>query len=128
MRHKFTLARASPSTLTLDRDHDHRASPSWMKITTYGLSYFNSPLAYILQVIVLGTGLTECVLSGLLSVEGKKVLHMDRNDYYGGDSASLNLTQVCRRHDMYCRFLIYSLVVALPKVPRRSVSPRGARS
>lgn len=23
-----------------------------------------------------GTGLTECVLSGLLSVEGKKVLHM----------------------------------------------------
>ena len=58
-------------------------------------------LAYILQVIVLGTGLTECVLSGLLSVEGKKVLHMDRNDYYGGDSASLNLTQVCGRYDMY---------------------------
>jgi len=48
------------------------------------------------QVIVLGTGLTECILSGLLSVEGKKVLHMDRNDYYGGDSASLNLTQVGR--------------------------------
>ncbi|TFK56950.1 rab GDP-dissociation inhibitor [Heliocybe sulcata] len=46
------------------------------------------------DVIVLGTGLTECVLSGLLSVEGKKVLHMDRNDYYGGDSASLNLTQL----------------------------------
>lgn len=43
---------------------------------------------------MLGTGLTECILSGLLSVEGKKVLHMDRNDYYGGDSASLNLTQV----------------------------------
>ncbi len=47
------------------------------------------------DVIVLGTGLTECILSGLLSVEGKKVLHMDRNDYYGGESASLNLTQVC---------------------------------
>lgn len=43
---------------------------------------------------MLGTGLTECILSGLLSVEGKKVLHMDRNEYYGGDSASLNLTQV----------------------------------
>jgi Rab GDP dissociation inhibitor len=53
----------------------------------YGFNMF-------LQVIVLGTGLTECILSGLLSVEGKKVLHMDRNDYYGGDSASLNLTQV----------------------------------
>lgn len=46
---------------------------------------------------MLGTGLTECILSGLLSVEGKKVLHMDRNDYYGGDSASLNLTQVRHR-------------------------------
>ncbi|KAJ1943937.1 Rab GDP dissociation inhibitor alpha, partial [Linderina pennispora] len=46
------------------------------------------------DVVVLGTGLTECVLSGILSVEGKKVLHMDRNDYYGGDCASLNLTQL----------------------------------
>lgn len=46
------------------------------------------------DVIVLGTGLTECILSGLLSVDGKKVLHMDRNDYYGAESASLNLTQV----------------------------------
>jgi len=49
------------------------------------------------DVIVLGTGLTECILSGLLSVEGKKVLHMDRNDYYGGDSASLNLSQLYRK-------------------------------
>ncbi|KAH8915988.1 rab GTPase activator [Atractiella rhizophila] len=47
--------------------------------------------------IVLGTGLTECILSGLLSVEGKKVLHMDRNDYYGGESASLNLSQLFRK-------------------------------
>jgi len=37
--------------------------------------------------------LTECIISGLLSVNGKKVLHMDRNDYYGGDCASLNLDQ-----------------------------------
>ena len=42
------------------------------------------------DVIVLGTGLTECVLSGILSVEGKKV-HIDRQDFYGGESASLNL-------------------------------------
>jgi len=44
--------------------------------------------------IILGTGLKECILSGVLSVEGKKVLHMDRNSYYGGESASLNLTQL----------------------------------
>jgi RAB protein geranylgeranyltransferase component A len=31
----------------------------------------------------------ECILSGLLSVSGKKVLHLDRNDYYGGTSASI---------------------------------------
>jgi len=49
------------------------------------------------DAIVLGTGLTECILSGLLSVDGKKVLHMDRNDYYGGESASLNLTQLYRK-------------------------------
>lgn len=48
----------------------------------------------IYDVIVLGTGLSECILSGLLSVEGKKVLHMDRNDYYGAESASLTLTQL----------------------------------
>eukprot|EP01123_Difflugia_compressa_P014209 TRINITY_DN712_c0_g1_i1.p1 TRINITY_DN712_c0_g1~~TRINITY_DN712_c0_g1_i1.p1 ORF type:complete len:443 (-),score=78.82 TRINITY_DN712_c0_g1_i1:146-1474(-) len=46
------------------------------------------------DVIVLGTGLTECIISGLLSVNGKKVLHMDRNEYYGGDCASLNLEQI----------------------------------
>lgn len=42
-------------------------------------------------------GLTECVLSGLLSVEGKKVLHIDRQDYYGGESASLNLEQLYKK-------------------------------
>lgn len=50
------------------------------------------------DVIILGTGLTECLLSGVLSVEGKKVLHMDRNDYYGGESASLNLTRLFEKH------------------------------
>lgn len=46
------------------------------------------------DVIVLGTGLTECILSGLLSVDGKKVLHIDKQDFYGGESASLNLSQL----------------------------------
>ncbi|KAG5449772.1 Rab GDP dissociation inhibitor alpha [Clonorchis sinensis] len=42
------------------------------------------------DVVVLGTGLKECILSGLMSVEGRKVLHMDRNKYYGGASTSLS--------------------------------------
>jgi len=46
------------------------------------------------DAIILGTGLKECILSGILSVEGKKVLHMDRNSYYGAESASLNLSQL----------------------------------
>jgi len=99
------------------------------------------------DAVVLGTGLKECILSGLLSVEGYKVrlsasasasparivrpprsatsldstfvrsfvrssaltcarpnacqhaqvLHMDKNDYYGGSSASLNLNQMFER-------------------------------
>jgi Rab GDP dissociation inhibitor len=46
------------------------------------------------DAIVLGTGLKECVISGLLSVKGKRVLQIDRNGYYGGDGASLNLTHL----------------------------------
>ncbi|RLN42958.1 guanosine nucleotide diphosphate dissociation inhibitor [Panicum miliaceum] len=49
------------------------------------------------DVIVLGTGLKECIISGLLSVDGLKVLHMDRNDYYGGESSSLNLIKLWKR-------------------------------
>ncbi|KAH3757329.1 Rab GDP dissociation inhibitor alpha [Pelomyxa schiedti] len=46
------------------------------------------------DAIVMGTGLKECILSGLLSVDGLKVLHLDRNGYYGGACASLNINQL----------------------------------
>ena len=49
------------------------------------------------DAVILGTGLKECLLAGLLSVDGMKVLHMDRNSYYGGESASLNLKQLWER-------------------------------
>jgi Rab GDP dissociation inhibitor len=49
------------------------------------------------DVIACGTGFKECLLSGLLSVAGKKVLHVDRNDFYGADCASLNITQFFRK-------------------------------
>lgn len=45
------------------------------------------------DAVILGTGLKECILSGILSVTKHKVLHMDKNEYYGGESASLNLEQ-----------------------------------
>lgn len=47
--------------------------------------------------IILGTGLKECILSGLLSTENKKVLHIDRNNYYGGETASLSLSQIYKK-------------------------------
>ena len=88
--------------------------------------------------IILGTGLTETVLSGLLSVEGKKVLHMDRsfplssrsprapahsldlhrNDYYGAECASLNLTQVRPRST----FLLFQI---LDGCARSSIASSG---
>lgn len=50
------------------------------------------------DAIILGTGLKECMLSGMLAVfKGMKVLQLDRNDYYGSDTASLNLTNLYRR-------------------------------
>ncbi|EGE06231.1 rab GDP-dissociation inhibitor [Trichophyton equinum CBS 127.97] len=49
------------------------------------------------DVIVMGTGLTECVLSGVLSVKGQKVLHIDRNDHYGGEAASVNIETLFRK-------------------------------
>ncbi|TVT97474.1 hypothetical protein EJB05_57278, partial [Eragrostis curvula] len=62
------------------------------------------------DVIVLGTGLKECILSGLLSVDGLKVLHMDRNDYYGGESTSLNLTKFMMANGALVRVLIHTSV------------------
>ncbi|CAH8479222.1 unnamed protein product [Schistosoma turkestanicum] len=41
------------------------------------------------DIVVLGTGLKECILSSLMSMDGRKVLHIDRNSYYGGDITSI---------------------------------------
>jgi len=49
------------------------------------------------DVIILGTGTTECILSGLLANKKKKVLHIDRNDFYGAKAASLNLTNLFKK-------------------------------
>lgn len=46
------------------------------------------------DVIIMGTGITESILSGLLSLEGKRVLHLDKNPYYGDAGASLNITSL----------------------------------
>ncbi|GFQ65346.1 rab proteins geranylgeranyltransferase component A 2 [Trichonephila clavata] len=42
------------------------------------------------DVIVVGTGMPECIVAAAAARVGKKVLHMDRNGYYGGDWASFS--------------------------------------
>ncbi|KNH05727.1 RAB GDP dissociation inhibitor alpha [Perkinsela sp. CCAP 1560/4] len=49
------------------------------------------------DVILLGTGLTECIIGGVLATHGYRILHLDRNPFYGGEGASLNLSQVFER-------------------------------
>jgi RAB protein geranylgeranyltransferase component A len=46
------------------------------------------------DVVICGTGLVESILSGCLSQSKRKVLHLDKNSYYGGEGASLNLTKL----------------------------------
>lgn len=48
----------------------------------------------VYDVVICGTGLKECILSGLLSTNSRKVLHLDRHNYYGGDTASLTLAKL----------------------------------
>lgn len=47
------------------------------------------------DVIVLGTGFKESILSGLCAMTKQlKVLHIDRNNYYGSESASLDMIKM----------------------------------
>uniref|UniRef100_A0A3B4EC61 Rab GDP dissociation inhibitor n=1 Tax=Pygocentrus nattereri TaxID=42514 RepID=A0A3B4EC61_PYGNA len=43
----------------------------------------------------------ECILSGLLSICGKKVLHIDQNPHYGGEGASISPLE-----ELYKRFQV----------------------
>ncbi len=68
--------------------------PAAAPVTLAGTTY--PPLADgAYDAIILGTGLKECVLSGLLAVKGLRVLHLDRNNFYGGECASLNVSVRC---------------------------------
>ena len=49
------------------------------------------------DIVIMGTGVTESILSGIFSMEGKKILTVDCNPYYGSDGASLNLTNLWKK-------------------------------
>ena len=55
---------------------------------------FDDPVfAKEFDCILVGTGLVQSIVAGALAYNGKSVLHLDKNDYYGGDSASLTLDE-----------------------------------
>ncbi|WVN85715.1 uncharacterized protein L203_100866 [Cryptococcus depauperatus CBS 7841] len=48
----------------------------------------------VYDVAVIGTGLAEAIAASALAKAGKTVLHLDPNDYYGGNQASLTLDEL----------------------------------
>ncbi|KAM5439563.1 hypothetical protein MferCBS31731_004318 [Microsporum ferrugineum] len=45
------------------------------------------------DVVISGTGLPQAFLALALSRSGKKILHIDKNDYYGGSEAAFSLQE-----------------------------------
>ncbi|KAK3707164.1 Rab proteins geranylgeranyltransferase component A [Vermiconidia calcicola] len=45
------------------------------------------------DVVISGTGFAESLLALSLSRSGKRILHLDKNDYYGGHEAALSLSE-----------------------------------
>ena len=43
------------------------------------------------DAVVLGTGLVQSILAGALALHGKKVIHIDKNDFYGEYTSSHTL-------------------------------------
>eukprot|EP00029_Vermamoeba_vermiformis_P006908 TRINITY_DN2838_c0_g1_i1.p1 TRINITY_DN2838_c0_g1~~TRINITY_DN2838_c0_g1_i1.p1 ORF type:complete len:539 (+),score=162.50 TRINITY_DN2838_c0_g1_i1:52-1617(+) len=56
-------------------------NPNWLDVDEF-------------DVIILGTGFAESVLSGAFSRIGKRVLHLDRAEFYGGNYATLSFDQI----------------------------------
>jgi len=42
----------------------------------------------VFDAIILGTGFTQTIVAAALARDGKTVLHLDENDYYGGESGA----------------------------------------
>lgn len=66
-----------------------------------GFSSLSLEISNFVSIMLSISPSQECILSGLMSQNGKKVLHIDKNSYYGGESASIStLEQVCsyRQH------------------------------
>jgi hypothetical protein len=46
------------------------------------------------ELVVVGTGLVECILAGAAARVGKRVVHLDPNEFYGADWGSFALKDI----------------------------------
>ena len=131
VHHQIKSTQSSPHTQSISGSMSADA-PVAPAAVTLGGATFPALADGDYDAIVLGTGLKECVLSGLLAVRGMRVLVLDRNDFYGGECASLNLTVrlalACSfngsdRATVHCLTLL-PCAELVQKVQRRCRTPR----
>lgn len=65
------------------------------------------------DAVFFSTGLKECILAGLLAARGWKVLQLDRNPYYGGACASLNLEELYSHYKKPVSSIVFIVVVVM---------------
>lgn len=53
----------------------------------------------IFDAIILGTGFTQTIVAAALARAGKTVLHLDENDYYGGESGAFGFRDLVKWAD-----------------------------
>jgi len=68
----------------------------------------DAPLPDSFDVIIIGTGLQESILSGAFSRIDKKVLHLDSSEHYGSDWASFNIKSFAKYIKDGCGALDYT--------------------
>lgn len=73
--------------------HEHSRNFS-SRVMTGPCKYFDNIDDTEFDVVVKGTGLAECIIASAFTISGKKVLHIDSNDFYGGPFASLSLSSL----------------------------------
>jgi len=54
------------------------------------------------ELLVVGTGLTECTASSILTVKGVNILQIDDNDFYGRSFAAMNLKKIIEQSGGAC--------------------------
>ncbi|KAF9980525.1 hypothetical protein BGZ65_004986, partial [Modicella reniformis] len=53
----------------------------------------------LFDAIILGTGFTQTIVAAALARAGKTVLHLDENDYYGGESGAFGFLDLVVNND-----------------------------